>query len=224
MSKRRTADILLNNWRLLLQSFDVNLEDCDRTFNYLVVRYLSPNRYYHTLEHIDRVLETIELLKSQTKDLISVQLAAWFHDVAYDSQASDNEEKSADYARYLLQSLSIPSNVIDNVTRLILITKHHQVSEQDSDGRVLVDADLAILGCDRESYWKYARAIRKEYAWVSEDRYLIERQRVLEKFLQRKSIYLTSLMLEQSEQAARTNLKEEIQWLQIQMKSIMQND
>jgi predicted metal-dependent HD superfamily phosphohydrolase len=221
MPKRRTAEILLNNWRLLLQSFNVNLEDCDRTFNYLVVRYLSPNRYYHTLEHIYRVLEIIELLKSQVKDLTAIQLAAWFHDIVYDSQASDNEEKSADYARYLLHSLSMPSNIIDNVTRLILITKHHQVPEKDYDGRVLIDADLAILGCDRESYWEYARAIRQEYAWVSEDRYLIERQRVLEKFLQRKSIYLTNLMLEQFEQAARTNLKEEIQWLQMQMKSIV---
>ncbi|MCU0537881.1 MAG: hypothetical protein MUD14_28685 [Hydrococcus sp. Prado102] len=68
-----------------------------------------------------------------------------------------------------MQSLSIPSNVIDNVVRLILITKHHQVSEQDYDGRVLVDADLAILSSDRKEYWKYVRAIRQEYAWVSEE-------------------------------------------------------
>jgi predicted metal-dependent HD superfamily phosphohydrolase len=214
------TDMLLKNWRLLLQSFDVELESCDRTFACLVANYSEPNRYYHTLEHIDRVLETIQFLERQTKHLTDVRLAAWFHDLVYDSQVSDNEEKSADYARNLLQSLSIPSSVIDNVVRLILITKHHQVSERDFDGRVLVDADLAILSCDRESYWKYARAIRQEYKWVSEERYLVERKRVLEKFLQRKSIYFTSLMLKQAEQAARANLEIEIQWLEMKIRSI----
>jgi predicted metal-dependent HD superfamily phosphohydrolase len=218
MSTDKLTDILFKNWRLLLQSFDVDSEACKRAFACLVARYSSPNRYYHTLEHIYHVLETIQLLESQTKNLTEVRLAAWFHDAIYDSQGSDNEEKSADYARNLLQSLSLPSIAIDNVVRLILITKHHQVAEKDFDGRVLVDADLAILGSDREVYWKYVRAIRQEYAWVPEDRYLVERRRVLEKFLQRKSIYLTSLMLDRAERAARTNIEAEIQWLQ--MKSI----
>jgi predicted metal-dependent HD superfamily phosphohydrolase len=214
MSTDNITDILFKNWLLLLQPFDVDSEACKRAFACLVAKYSEPNRYYHTLEHIYHVLETIKLLESQTQDLTEVRLAAWFHDAIYDSGASDNEEKSADYARNLLQSLSIPLSIIDNVVRLILITKHHQVWEKDFDGRVLVDADLAILSSDREVYWKYVRAIRQEYAWVPEERYLVERRRVLEKFLQRKSIYFTSLMLEQAEQAARNNLEAEIQWLE----------
>lgn len=213
MTIDKLTDALFWDWERLLQSLGIEQVSAQQAFAHLVAAYSSPGRYYHTLSHIQHVLSTIQTLQFQTKDLTVVQLAAWFHDVVYDSQAQDNEQRSADYAYRLLQSLNIPSGVIADVTRLILNTKHHQAEPDDFDSQVLLDADLAILGSNPVQYQEYAHAIRQEYAWILERQYIKGRRQVLEKFLQRERIYFIAKMFEVAEPSARRNLKAEIQSL-----------
>ncbi|WP_341529200.1 hypothetical protein WKK05_07800 [Nostoc sp. UHCC 0302] len=207
------TDILFSSWRYTLQAFNVDQVTTEKAFTELVVAYSTPGRYYHTLKHIHHVLSTIETLQAYSKDLAAVQLAAWFHDVVYDTQAQDNEEKSADYASQLLSSLGIPDSTIVTVTRLILNTKHHEAAVDDYDSQVLLDADLAILAANPVQYQEYADAIRLEYNWIPEAEYIVGRRRVLERFLQRERIYFTALMFEVAEQSARDNIQREIQSL-----------
>lgn len=206
------TDKLFQNWYELLQNFDINQAAIKKTFTQIVSAYSTPNRYYHNLEHIHHVLEVIQTLKSQNEDLetTTVQLAAWFHDIVYDSKAKDNEEKSAEYAVEFLLSLSIPSNVIKNVKRLILTTQHHQTLTDDFDAQVLLDADLAILGSSATDYDRYTQSIRQEYIWVPEAKYFAARKKILENFLQRDNIYFTNLMQQTKDKIARTNLESEI--------------
>ncbi len=82
----------------------------------------------------------------------------------------------------------------------------------DPDIQVLRDADLAILGSPPQEYAAYAQAIRQEYAWVSDDRYRQGRSRILQAFLQRRTLYFTSPMQALISQAHH-NLKTEIQRL-----------
>ncbi|MBH8572515.1 hypothetical protein I8752_05575 [Nostocaceae cyanobacterium CENA369] len=202
---------LFDYWQHTLQSFGVDLIASEQAFTSLVEAYSSCDRHYHTLKHIHHVLNAIETLQAHAKNLIAVQLAAWFHDVIYDTQAQDNEERSAEYAGAVLNSLNVPPTAIASVTRLILNTKHHQAAADDCDSQVLLDADLAILAANPIQYQEYARAIRREYAWVSEAEYIAGRKQVLERFLQRQRIYFTPLMFETAEQSARFNLQAEIQ-------------
>ncbi|MFN6484255.1 MULTISPECIES: hypothetical protein [unclassified Nostoc] len=213
MPTENLTHILFSNWQHTLQSFGVDQVAAEKAFNPLVAAYSTPGRYYHTLKHIDRVLSTIEILQGYTNNLASVQLAAWFHDVVYESQAKDNEEQSADYAFELLNNLGIPESTIATVTRLILNTKHHQAAVDDYDSQVLLDADLAILATNQAQYEEYAYGIRQEYAWMGEVDYITGRQQVLERFLQRSRIYFTPLMLEFAEPCARGNIQAEIQSL-----------
>ncbi|MEH1832486.1 MAG: hypothetical protein V7L29_10500 [Nostoc sp.] len=206
-------DILFYNWQHTLQPFGVDQVAAEKAFNRLVAAYSTPGRYYHTLKHIDHVLGTIEILQGYTNNLAAVQLAAWFHDVVYDTQAQDNEQKSADYAFELLSNLGIPESTITTVTRLILNTKDHQAAMDDYDSQVLLDADLAILATNLVQYPEYAHAIRQEYGWVAEADYITGRRQVLEQFLQRSRIYFTPLMSEFAERSARGNIQEEIQSL-----------
>jgi len=201
---------LFRDWCELLQNFDINQNSAEKSFSKIVQNYSNPNRFYHNLEHINQVLEVIQTLKSQTQNLETVQLAAWFHDVVYDTRAKDNEEKSAEYAIKVLSSLSIPSNVIKNVKKLILQTKNHQVLANDFDAQVFLDADLAILGSSVSEYGKYTKAIRQEYIWVPEAEYLLARKQILQNFLQRENIYLTEFMQQTKEKIARNNLEIEI--------------
>ena len=125
-------------------------------------------------------------------------------------KAKDNEEKSAEYAMEILSSLSIPSDVIKNVKKLILQTKNHCASNTDFNAQVLLDADLAILGSNPGEYSKYAQEIRQEYIWVPETEYFAARKKILETFLQRKNIYFTQFMQERREKIARINLEIEM--------------
>ncbi|MBN3944040.1 MAG: hypothetical protein V7L21_20070 [Nostoc sp.] len=213
MPTENFMDILFYNWQHTLQPFGVDQVAAEKTFNLLVEAYSTPGRYYHTLKHIDRVLSIIEILQGYTNNLAAVQLAAWFHDVVYDTEAKDNEERSADYAFELLSNLGIPESIITTVTRLILNTKDHQAAVNDYDSQVLVDADLAILATNPVDYEEYAHAIRQEYGWVAEADYITGRQQVLERFLKRSHIYFTPLMSEFAEPSARGNIQAEIQSL-----------
>ncbi len=210
---RQPKDTLFKVWERSLQAFKVKSLIAQAAFRELAIAYSSPNRHYHTLQHLQRVLTTIEILQDPAQDSASIQLAAWFHDGVYDTRASDNEEKSAALAAYWLALCDIPSATIATVTHLILSTKHHQADLDDRDSQILLDADLEILGAEPIAYWDYAAQIRQEYSWVPEAQYLEGRQRVLEQFLQRDRLYFTEQMFDTLEVSARRNLSAEIREL-----------
>src|SRR5262249_53077887 len=177
----------------------------------LVQAYSAPGRFYHTLDHVMAVLATVEILASCARNLSAVKLAAWLHDVIYDSRASDNEERSARHAEGLCEELAIPEG--PPVAALIRKPKTH-VAEDDADAQVLIDADLAILGASEPDYRDYAKKIRQEYAWVPEPQYRQGRRRVLESFLSRPRIYH---FLGRLEEPARRNLAAEMARLDVEI-------
>ena len=126
----------------------------------------------------------------------------------------DNEAKSANYAEIRLARLGIGVPIIAEASRLILLTAGHEVGEDDDAGRVLIDADLAVLGASPDTYDRYAAEIRREYAHVSDVDFATGRVAVLEGFLARPRLFLTDLMHKRLDHQARHNLRAEIQILQ----------
>src|SRR5262249_36909343 len=96
---------LRSQWQQLFAPLQVAPQASEQAFAALVKQYASPGRYYHTLDHIRQVIDTINQLRNIASDLTVVLLAGWFHDVIYDPRAKDNEELSADYAREVLERL-----------------------------------------------------------------------------------------------------------------------
>jgi predicted metal-dependent HD superfamily phosphohydrolase len=172
--------------------------------------YSGPDRYYHALAHVRAVLDTATSLWGGSGPPPALLLAAWLHDVVYDTRAAGNEERSADHARALLRPLGLPEALLNEMARLILLTEGHRAEAGDRAGQVLLDADLAVLGADEVTYDLYAAAIRREYGWVPEDQYRAGRGRVLEDFLRRQRIYHTDEMYARAELRARANLAREI--------------
>ncbi len=197
-------DARRHQWHNLLRAWAVDPIRADQTFEEVRQHYAGPGRFYHTLDHVQAVLETVKTLGSHARCLNAIKLAAWLHDVIYDSRASDNEERSAAYAERLCEQLSIPGG--RRVASLILRTKTHDAGD-DPDAQVLLDADLAILGASEPVYRKYAELIRQEYAWVPEADYRTGRRRVLESFLTRPRIFH---FLSQLEDHARRNITAEM--------------
>lgn len=218
MPTENLTQVLFSRWQQTLQPFNIDQVVANQVFTYLIEAYSSRDRYYHTIKHIADILTTIDTLQAYPQDLAAVQFAAWFHDVVYDTQAQDNEERSAECADALLTRLGIYSSKITVIKSLIIHTKTHEAVPNDLNSRVLLDADLAILAVNPVQYQEYAKAIRQEYSWVSEIDYIKGRKQVLERFLRRRRIYFTPLMFEVCEQSAKDNLKAEIEILTDRLK------
>lgn len=167
-------------------------------------------RAYHSLRHIEAVLEAYLFLAEDLDppSAARVVLALCYHDAVYDPRAEDNEAQSADLARTALAPLGIDEADLDEIARLILVTRDHRAD--DPQGALVADADLAILQATPDEYDRYAAAIRKEYAHVPEDAYRTGRRRVLEGLLARDSLFVSPLL---DEAAARANLSREIDLL-----------
>jgi predicted metal-dependent HD superfamily phosphohydrolase len=183
---------------------------------YQLVRnqYQEPGRHYHTLEHIRECLRIFDYLSarapiySSNGDPDAVELALWFHDAYYDSRASDNEERSAQFAGEILATLGCTKKTIHEVQRLVMATTH-QRSPRTATARIVCDIDLAILGSEPEKYDQYARQIRREYAWVPLDRYREGRISFLQRLLAGPGIYRTE-ELANLERPARSNIEREL--------------
>src|SRR5260370_2761900 len=174
--------VMLRKWHDLFQAWAVDPILADERFEDIRQYYAGTGRFYHTLDHVGTMLETVESIAAFARNLNAVKLAVWLHDVIYDSRTLDNEARSAEYAEQLCQELSIPQGSL--VASLILKTKTHDAGE-DVDAQVLLDADLAILGASEPAYRDYAEQLRQEYAWVPEPEYRKGRRQILTKFLTR---------------------------------------
>lgn len=183
----------------------IGINNVNSLFQTLEHLYNNPDRYYHNSIHIAESLKCFRQVEYLSEFPSEVEAALWFHDAIYDTKKADNEKQSADLAKDLLQKEEVKTDVLARIYQLIIDTCH-DVIPQTTDGRLLVDIDLGILGQDWEVFEEYDRAIRKEYAWVEDDTYRIGRTAILQGFLQRERIYLTDYFKERLELKARLNL------------------
>jgi predicted metal-dependent HD superfamily phosphohydrolase len=202
-----TTQDLRRRWDDLLARLGVEAEAGTEWLGRLLEAYAAPVRFYHTRTHLAAVLRALDA-GTETPPA-SVVLAAWFHDAVYDPRAGDNEERSADLAVEACREWRLDVEIAEEVRRLILLTRTHEVGDDDDAGALLLDADLAILGAPAEEYEGYARAIRQEYAWVPEEPYRAGRAQVLRRFLDRPRIYRLPANADR-EPRARENLAREL--------------
>lgn len=170
----------------------------DGVFEALAERYSEPTRAYHTLQHI---AEGIEHLKTVRYVPPEIPIAWWFHDAIYDPRRTDNEERSAAWAAAVLGATPLAGKV----KNAILATKPGAVV-LDPGARLLVDVDLAILAAPEPRYSEYEAQVRREYAFIAEAAYRVERQKVLRSFSGRAFIY-ASPEFRNLETRARKNLE-----------------
>lgn len=185
-------------------------------FQKLDTLYSEPHRYYHNQSHILDCLAEFDQNLQQASDPLALELAIWFHDVIYDTRASDNEEQSASLAEAWLTASKAAKRLITAVKALILATKHHEVGGHP-DAPLLVDIDLSIFGRSSTRFWHYEQQIRQEYAWVDKVVYATKRARILRRFLERQEIYHTPELHRELEAAARANLAASIKKLLLQV-------
>ncbi len=193
------------NWQSLWQS--LNLVPPSNLLAELQTAYAQPQRFYHTQQHLQECLSLLAEVEHLAKQPAELALALYFHDAVYNPQANDNEAQSAAWAMQVLTQCQAQETLIQRIKNLIMATQHHTVTEDDTDGQLLLDIDLAILGQETARFNEYEQQIRQEYAWVSEQDFKSGRAAVLQSFLQREWIYQTDYFRGRLEQQARLNIQ-----------------
>ncbi len=171
----------------------------------------SPGRHYHAWSHVQDCVEKLRTFRAGNPRAVFAALL--FHDAVYVTGQPDNEERSAELAAgELAKHSDWPQDERDEVTRMILATKHHRTDEGTGDVGVMLDIDMSILGADAQAYRRYAEGVMREWvpavtgAW----RFRFGRRSFLKGLLRSERIFSTDEGVRRWEAAARRNIASEI--------------
>ena len=178
----------------------------------LLQRYAEPHRKYHSTEHLQACLEQFARLRDQAERAHEVQVALWFHDAVYEITSTDNELRSADWAKRAILEAGVGPDCAQRVYDLVMVTRHN-VAPSSRDQQVLLDIDLSILGQSPAVFDAYERQISEEYAAVPLAQRRTRRRQILQQFLERPRIYHTDRFFACFEVLARDNLARSIRQL-----------
>jgi len=107
---------------------------------------------YHNVDHTRETVLAARVIAEGSalprKDLETLLVAAWFHDVGYLQGPDDHEERSVQAAREYLLAQGVPRERIEVVTRCIRATRLPQQPRTLSE-QVLCDADIIHVGKKR---------------------------------------------------------------------------
>lgn len=173
----------------------------------LARHYSEPHRAYHNANHITEVLGWFDLVTDDVgwQSPRDVYDAILFHDAIYDSQAKDNETRSAE--------LALAHGCSPRTAELIALTALHGTltrAELDQDAALFLDCDTAILGAAPEAFDAYDRGIALEYASVPPELYRQGRGAFLRMMRERPRLFLTDYFHARLDGAARANLERAI--------------
>ena len=168
----------------------------------------ASNRTYHGISHLSDGLSRIDAVAASLVWPDEVRVAWWFHDAIQDPGASDNEARSAAWARSALLSGGARPETIARVGGWIEGTRRH-LAPACEDEAVLYDVDLSVLAADGAAYDRYAAGVRQEYAFVPDEVWRAGRASFLRGLLERPRIF-ASRAFEGLDSLARANLAREV--------------
>ncbi|WHT16996.1 hypothetical protein N8J89_28195 [Crossiella sp. CA-258035] len=203
--------MVLDAWVTAVTRLGGDSDTARRSGVELIERYREPHRRYHDLAHVEAVLRDSAWLGAELGlsevDIAVLALAAAAHDVVYDGVPGQDERRSAEWARERLGAAGVAQEHRSAVARLVLATIDHL--GEDPLTLALLDADLAVLGGTEAEYDRYARAVRAEYAHVSEPDWQRGRGAVLAGLIAREPLYRSAPARARWEARAKANLKRE---------------
>lgn len=177
-------------------------------------------RAYHNILHIDRMISVINQFVEISHNPSTLKAAVFGHDLIYNPGSATNELESADSFDNYLGALSVERTAREEVKRLIRITEDHKTTEDDIDGKLLIDADFAILGSENKVYTSYSYGIYTENVLsgkVPLPMFKEGRMRYINgwiKDIENNSLFLTPKIRDALQPQALDNLLREKEWVQ----------
>ena len=162
----------------------INKYGIDISEQEVIKRYSEPQRHFHTTKHLNDVLGQIfnKYDKSfddpfsnpmiSDDDLVSMIIAGVFHDIVYDPQRKDNEEKSVEMLKYYCGPKSkypLSMEMWNKAEEIILATKSHdKIHELIS---IFNNIDCSILDRSYPELLEWENQIYKEYEFAGWEQY-----------------------------------------------------
>ena len=172
----------------------------------LVDGYREPQRFYHTLEHIEHCLAWFDACRSEVVNPDTLELAIWFHDVIYEPGNPDNEARSAEL--YLQLSDGVHAQETrDLVHRLIMATLHLGNSFEDGDAAYMVDIDLSSFGLPWEEFLRDSKNLRREARHLDDNEYYQKAKSFHQSLRTRDRFFYTDFFAERLEDRAHENIE-----------------
>lgn len=135
-----------------------------------LLKNLALDYTYHNLSHTRAVVafanEIADHEKLSDTDRETVLIAAWLHDVGYNSGCDNHEANGIDMARPFLEKQRLSPKRIDEITACIQATKMPQNPQGKRLPEVLCDADLGHLSTD--DFLEHSENLRQELKHTAE--------------------------------------------------------
>ena len=208
------AERLRSQWRVLVQSVGGNPHLVDTEFAKMIREYQSGDgRSYHGLSHIGKTDEMLNRYSHLSRNFVALKFAGDGHDVIYVPGSETNEKDSANFMEGIMTRLEMPDPTIAETGRIILLTKEHKTTDDDIDGKIMIDTDFAIFASSEAEYDAYAQGIWQEYVGsekVTEKAFREVRGNLIEGWLKQDKLFLTDEIREKLQSLARQNLQREL--------------
>jgi predicted metal-dependent HD superfamily phosphohydrolase len=213
-SRTRATVQMQRHWEQLAASVGLDGADSRRIWGIILDKYSENHRYYHTLEHIQDMVQKRLDIADLISDKTLTDLAIFFHDIIYDPKSKVNEEESANLFRSIFQATE---NGVDvpKICNFILQTKYHEVLDStEEDLKLFIDMDMSILGSHPNDYRTYAMNIRREYSHMNDADFCSGRGRFLGEMLnEARFIFASDHYRIHLEEKAKANIRWECGFL-----------
>jgi predicted metal-dependent HD superfamily phosphohydrolase len=194
-----------------MTAFNASADAAASCLQEIIAQYSRRGRHYHTLLHIEQLLQLSHQYAHELEDTTVVDLAIFYHDIVYKVPGSDNERKSARLAEKRLRQLLLPETVIAEVALFIEATKTHEPVETAHfrDLCYFLDFDMSTLAADWSEYSIYIKNIRAEYMFYPDLLYNPGRAGFLKQTLAKEHFFHTEAF-RFLEPKARQNMEREL--------------
>lgn len=112
----------------LLNNYTDKIELKERLWLEIEKKYTHKNRHYHTLQHLNNLINELETIKTEVIDWNTILFSVYYHDIIYNTLKKDNEEKSALLSEKRLIEINVDNSIITKVKNQILATKNHLIT------------------------------------------------------------------------------------------------
>ena len=170
----------------------------------LIASYTEPQRFYHTLTHIENCLELIDQISSELQCPEALELAIWYHDVVYQPGARDNEQLSAD--QFVATTAGIFDETLQQtVYQHIMATVHDGSETTHADTKYMLDIDLSGFGRPWEEFIQDSVNIRLEMEEIPDEVFYQKQAGFLDKLFSQAQLFKSDYFFDNYETQARQN-------------------
>lgn len=90
----------------IVQDYNSDQLFTERLWYDITLQYLTKNRHYHNLNHLEHLYQLLITIKEKIHDWDTLIFSIAYHDIIYNVRRNDNEEQSATYAEKELNNIS----------------------------------------------------------------------------------------------------------------------